>query len=420
MDKFGVRASLVAIGLLVASAGAQTPVGAFFGTQPGENMPEDWAPCESIDIDLRGGIEDRAWPGGVVPYEFDANVNSTNRNRALNAMAEIEAVCNVQFVPRDGEPGFIRLIASSSSNSSPVGYGGGGNAINIVSWSWRFIIVHELMHSLGINHEQSKPGRNQYVTINWDNIQEGREHNFAGSGLPVLPYNFESVMHYSSCAFTICSCSSCPTISARPEYAGAESLMGNRSYMSDGDAGTLAFLYDGPDVGDDAHEPNDSFAQASPIEPGTHALIMGDYEGDFFSFTLTETSDVTVTVTCDEGAWEATTSILDPSEQTLASQNNPIWGDGDPVTATLGVGTYVIEVDQDFGFHPYQLDLAITPTASCSDDCNDDGVVNIDDIDCFVADFIAGNLEGADCDQNGVLNVDDIDCFVASFLAGCP
>ncbi len=47
------------------------------------------------------------------------------------------------------------------------------------------------------------------------------------------------------------------------------------------------------------------------------------------------------------------------------------------------------------------------------------GVLNVDDIDAFVAAFLAGDL-AADCDGTGVLNVDDIDCFVSSFLAGCP
>ena len=56
----------------------------------------------------------------------------------------------------------------------------------------------------------------------------------------------------------------------------------------------------------------------------------------------------------------------------------------------------------------------------CFADCDGNGSLNVDDIDCFVAGFLGGTLAAADCDGNGTLNVDDVDCFVAGFLAGCP
>lgn len=59
-------------------------------------------------------------------------------------------------------------------------------------------------------------------------------------------------------------------------------------------------------------------------------------------------------------------------------------------------------------------------TVPCFADCDDNGSLNVDDIDCYVAAFFASDLTLADCDGNGSLNVDDIDCFVASFLGGCP
>ncbi len=62
----------------------------------------------------------------------------------------------------------------------------------------------------------------------------------------------------------------------------------------------------------------------------------------------------------------------------------------------------------------------VTLVASCFSDCDSNGSLNIDDIDCFVAAFLDGELPDADCDGNGVLNLDDIDCFVTGFLGGCP
>jgi hypothetical protein len=67
------------------------------------------------------------------------------------------------------------------------------------------IIQHEFLHALGFEHEQSRPDRDNFVTINYQNIQEGKEVNFAkenssnnlGSG-----YDFGSVMHYGATSFS--------------------------------------------------------------------------------------------------------------------------------------------------------------------------------------------------------------------------
>ncbi len=39
-------------------------------------------------------------------------------------------------------------------------------------------VIHELMHSLGFIHEQSRPDRDLYVNIHLNNIKSGREREF--------------------------------------------------------------------------------------------------------------------------------------------------------------------------------------------------------------------------------------------------
>lgn len=66
------------------------------------------------------------------------------------------------------------------------------------------------------------------------------------------------------------------------------------------------------------------------------------------------------------------------------------------------------------------IDGTGTGTPACAADCDFNGTLNLDDIDCFVSGFLSSDLVAVDCDGNGTLNLDDLDCFVASFLAGCP
>ena len=78
---------------------------------------------------------------------------------------------------------------------------------------------------------------------------------------------------------------------------------------------------------------------------------------------------------------------------------------------------YLLDSDRD-AFDAIGWDLFSGP--ACFADCDANGALNIDDIDCFIDAFTSGDLAGADCDANGTLNIDDVDCFVASFVAGCP
>ena len=55
-------------------------------------------------------------------------------------------------------------------------------------------------------HEQSRTDRDQYVTINWDNIDSEQQHNFeicTGCDNQDTPYDYESVMHYGPTAFAL-------------------------------------------------------------------------------------------------------------------------------------------------------------------------------------------------------------------------
>ncbi len=235
--------------VLIGSLAAMLPCVAFGQTDPvipdGYKLVDDMIVEEDFGTPQRGTHQSNLWPGGVVPYQFDANVSQLNRDRTLDAMSEWENVALVDFVPRTSESNYIH-IRSGSSNSSFVGVVGGGQNLNMVSWSVKFIIVHELGHALGLVHEQQRTDRDTYVQINTANIQSGTLGNFniQGSSSHFGDYDFESVMHYGQCAFATCACpSSCTTITVLPPFQSFQSAIGQRNQLSIGDGEVMAHLY---------------------------------------------------------------------------------------------------------------------------------------------------------------------------------
>lgn len=206
------------------------------------------------------------WPGGVVPYEFDENVSPQNQSYALAAMAQWQAIgdgTNVSFVPRSGQADFLH-IQNSTVNNSAVGMQTGGQIVNIASWSSVFIVAHELGHALGYYHEQSRFDRDSYVVIHPENICQNCCRDANGNAVPCNsnfdvrpdmgrewgPYDFDSVMHYAKCAFSIGG-SSCgagqETITMRSGYEAWQDLIGQTTHLSKLDRMVMSFLYQSPD-----------------------------------------------------------------------------------------------------------------------------------------------------------------------------
>ncbi|CAF4074267.1 unnamed protein product, partial [Rotaria sordida] len=159
------------------------------------------------------------WPNGIMPYEFAAGYTDTlqaevvSRMRKLESLTAINNVRCIQFRPRISSDLYYLTIRNGAGCSSYVGQNPGVAMERTVSLKYPGCFddgrtMHEFMHALGFYHEQSRPDRDSYVKVNWQNIQSDMAFNFDKYDNTVVntlntPYDYASIMHYEKTAFSI-------------------------------------------------------------------------------------------------------------------------------------------------------------------------------------------------------------------------
>ncbi|EDO36339.1 predicted protein [Nematostella vectensis] len=125
----------------------------------------------------------------------------------MQGIEEWEQRSCLKFVRRTSEKDYINIFQGSGCWSY-VGRQGGAQNLSLASGCWqRGTVAHEFGHAMGFWHEQSRPDRDDYVTIVWANIPEEKKHNFhMYSRLEIdslgVSYDYLSIMHYSPTAFS--------------------------------------------------------------------------------------------------------------------------------------------------------------------------------------------------------------------------
>ncbi|XP_054713347.1 zinc metalloproteinase nas-14-like [Uloborus diversus] len=162
----------------------------------------------SIQLD-RNAMPNREgrWPNGVVIYQLDETYTDEDINMIRSAISEFEAQTCVSWVERTDEDIYVE-IENDMGCWSELGRVGGVQSLSLEAplCMKKGVVMHEMMHTLGFLHEQSRHDRDDYINLIWENIVEGMEQNF--EKLPPwqlddlsLDYDYKSIMHYSAHMF---------------------------------------------------------------------------------------------------------------------------------------------------------------------------------------------------------------------------
>lgn len=151
------------------------------------------------------------WPkvnGTVaVPYVLDASLTAGARTAFKNAVTQFTSKTCVRLVPRTTEANYLNVSNTAQGCYSYVGNIKKGAQVLSLGTGCEFTgtAVHQLMHALGFYDEQQRPDRDQYVTINMQNVVSGATSDFSvctNCTTLNLPYDYTSIMQMGAKAYS--------------------------------------------------------------------------------------------------------------------------------------------------------------------------------------------------------------------------
>jgi Astacin (Peptidase family M12A) len=197
------------------------------------------------------------WPDGIIPVLFHNSISAVQRQMffaACDGWRQSPSRPNVSCVPYSGQSNYLYVTQENDGCWSYVGLPSRGwSQLNLqhsssgTCWGWNWPtpgspIYHELGHAFGFAHEHQRVDRDQYIWIDYANVSPA--YSSAFDRFANLPgntfYDFASIMHYDSTAFSV---NGRPTIVPRAQYSQYANSMGRSRVPTAADSEALKQIY---------------------------------------------------------------------------------------------------------------------------------------------------------------------------------
>jgi astacin len=177
------------------------------------------------------------WPRKVIYYTIAPDL--PKKWRVQEAIDHWAAKTDLRFAIRQNEQNYVTFIRGDGCASN-IGMRGGQQFVWIADEGSSGQVIHEIGHTLGLWHEQSRSDRDNYVEIKMENVMNGKTDQFKlhiNDGSRKDGYDYGSIMHYPSNAFA--KDPTKPTIITKPPGKP----IGQRDGLSDGDIKAVKSIY---------------------------------------------------------------------------------------------------------------------------------------------------------------------------------
>ncbi|XP_053667635.1 astacin-like [Anopheles marshallii] len=195
--------------------------------------------------------KDYRWSNATIPYVYDGVFDAIELSSIAGTMELLAAQSCLRFKQRTSENHYLvvsnRLGAGCWADTGRQPQGQTYMNLSQQCTKHPGTILHELMHVIGLLHQHTRPDRDHYLCVLYDNVMP---HPVAQYSYEIvrpwtdlafpLPYDFESIMHYTPEMYSVAP-GRLPTMV--PRHPWNNIALGQRDRLTDYDVLGIQFLY---------------------------------------------------------------------------------------------------------------------------------------------------------------------------------